>query len=223
MSIGSLESLPPDDAHLRERCSSSREVYRGHFLEVYRDEIVLPDGGHTGREYMRHPGAVMIVPLLDDGRLVMERQFRYPLDRAMLEFPAGKLEPGEPGIVCGVRELFEETGFTAREWAYAGRLHNAIAYCDEHIQIWFARGLQPGERRLDAGEFLDVFAATPEELAGWVLEGRVTDAKTSIGLLWLQQWRAGAWPLTWRAARDFEVEAQQEDSAASGSGLSSDA
>ena len=118
MSIGSLESLPPDDAHLRERCSSSREVYRGHFLEVYRDEIVLPDGGHTGREYMRHPGAVMIVPLLDDGRLVMERQFRYPLDRAMLEFPAGKLEPGEPGIVCGVRELFEETGFTAREWAY---------------------------------------------------------------------------------------------------------
>ena len=142
MSIASLESLASDDAHLRERCVSSREVYRGHFLEVYRDEITLPDGGHTGREYMRHPGAVMIIPLLDDGRLVMERQFRYPLDRAMLEFPAGKLEPGEPGIVCGVRELFEETGFTAREWAYAGQLHNAIAYCDEHIQIWFARGLQ---------------------------------------------------------------------------------
>jgi NADH-quinone oxidoreductase subunit N len=99
----------------------------------------------------------------------------------------------------------------------------AQAILRAHIQIWFARGLQAGERRLDAGEFLDVFAATSEELAGWVLDGRVTDAKTSIGLLWLQQWRAGAWPLTWRSARDFEVEAQQGDSAADGSGLSSDA
>lgn len=202
MTLGDFHSLPSGDDHLRETRVESRQVYRGHFLEVYRDEIALPDGALTGREYMRHPGAVMIVPILDDGRLVLERQFRYPLDRAMIEFPAGKLEAGEPGIVCGVRELFEETGFTATEWAYAGELNNAIAYSSERIEVWFARGLSAGERRLDEGEFLDVFAGTEAELAAWVRDGAVTDAKTMVGLLWLQQWRAGAWPLTWRSAAE---------------------
>lgn len=202
MSLGDLLSLPEGDAHLRETRVESRQVYRGHFLEVYQDRIALPDGALTGREYMRHPGAVMVIPLLDDGRLVMERQFRYPLDRAMLEFPAGKLEPGEPGIVCGVRELFEETGYTAAQWAYAGELNNAIAYSTERIEVWFARGLEAGERHLDAGEFLDVFAATEAELSAWVRDGQVTDAKTMVGLLWLQQWRAGHWPLAWRSAAE---------------------
>jgi ADP-ribose pyrophosphatase len=151
---------------------------------------------------MVHPGAVMVIPLLDDGRLVLERQFRYPLDRAMIEFPAGKLEPGEPGIVCGVRELFEETGYTAAEWAYAGELNNAIAYSSERIEIWFARGLQAGERQLDVGEFLDVFAGTEAQLSQWIRDGDVTDAKTMVGLLWLQQWRSGAWPLQWRSAAE---------------------
>lgn len=202
MSLGDLLSLPEGDAHLRETRVESRQVYRGHFLEVYQDRIALPDGALTGREYMRHPGAVMVIPLLDDGRLVMERQFRYPLERAMLEFPAGKLEPGEPGIVCGVRELFEETGYTAAQWAYAGELNNAIAYSTERIEVWFARGLEAGERHLDAGEFLDVFAATETELSAWVRDGQVTDAKTMVGLLWLQQWRAGHWPLAWRSAAE---------------------
>jgi ADP-ribose pyrophosphatase len=202
MSLGDLLSLPEGDAHLRETRVQSRQVYRGHFLEVYRDEIALPDGGTSGREYMLHPGAVMVIPLLDDGRLVLERQFRYPLDRAMIEFPAGKLEPGEPGIVCGVRELFEETGYTAAEWAYAGELNNAIAYSSERIEIWFARGLQAGERQLDAGEFLDVFAGTEAQLSQWICDGDVTDAKTMVGLLWLQQWRSGAWPLQWRSAAE---------------------
>lgn len=202
MSLGDLLSLPEGDAHLRETRVESQQVYRGHFLEVYQDQIALPDGSLTGREYMRHPGAVMVIPLLDDGRLVMERQFRYPLDQAMLEFPAGKLEPGEPGIVCGVRELFEETGYTAAEWALAGELNNAIAYSTERIEVWFARGLEAGTRQLDAGEFLDVFAATEEELSAWVRDGQVTDAKTMVGLLWLQQWRAGRWPLEWRSAAE---------------------
>jgi ADP-ribose pyrophosphatase len=202
MSLGDLLSLPEGDAHLRETRVQSRQVYRGHFLEVYRDEIALPDGAVTGREYMVHPGAVMVIPLLDDGRLVLERQFRYPLDRAMIEFPAGKLEPGEPGIVCGVRELFEETGYTAAEWAYAGELNNAIAYSSERIEIWFARGLQAGERQLDVAEFLDVFAGTEAQLSQWIRDGDVTDAKTMVGLLWLQQWRSGAWPLQWRSAAE---------------------
>jgi ADP-ribose pyrophosphatase len=203
MGLLELDGLPAGDAHLRETCVQSREVYRGRFLQVRQDDVSLPDGSTSYREYIVHPGAVMVVPVLDDGRLVMERQYRYPLHRAYLEFPAGKLEAGEPGIVCGVRELFEETGYRAAEWAYAGELHNAIAYSSERIEVWFARGLVAGERQLDAGEFLDVFAATEDELAGWVADGSVTDAKTMVALLWLQQWRAGRWALTWKQAEDW--------------------
>src|SRR5689334_7853602 len=106
----------------------------------------------------------MIVPLLDDGSVVVERQYRHPMARVMLEFPAGKIDPGEPPLSCAIRELAEETGYRAREWARAGILHNAIAYSNEGIEIWFARGLTLGERELDAGEFLDVGSATVESL-----------------------------------------------------------
>ncbi|MGZ5218257.1 MAG: NUDIX domain-containing protein, partial [Caldimonas sp.] len=147
-----------------------------------------------------HPGAVMVVPLLDDGRLVVERQWRHPLGRAMLEFPAGKLEAGEPPLDCAVRELFEETGYRAAQWARAGILHNAIAYSTEGIEVWFARGLVGGERRLDAGEFLDVFEAGDDELEAAAFRGELSDAKSLVGLLWLRHWRAGRWPLEWRAA-----------------------
>ena len=122
------------DEHLREETLHSGQVYRGAFLDVRRDQVRLPDGGSAQREYIVHPGAVMVVPLLDDGRLVVERQWRYPLARAMLEFPAGKPEPGEPPLRCAVRELAEETGYRAAEWARAGALHNAIAYSNEGIR-----------------------------------------------------------------------------------------
>ena len=190
------------DAHLREDTIESKQVYRGHFLEVRRDEVRLPDGRSAHREYIVHPGAVMVIPMLADGRLVVERQYRYPLARVMLEFPAGKLDGGEEPLHCGVRELFEETGYRAGEWARAGILHNAIAYSNEGIEIWFARGLIAGERVLDDGEFLDVDAASLEQLLALAQQGALTDAKTLIGLLWLQQWRAGTWPLEWRAAPD---------------------
>ncbi len=183
------------DPHLREDTVSSETVFRGRLLEVRRDRIRLPDGSEGGREFIVHPGAVMIVPLLDDGRLVMERQWRYPLGRVMLEFPAGKLEPGEPTVECARRELREETGYEAREWALAGVLHNAIAYSNEHIEIWFARGLSEGERHLDDGEFLDLVLVEPEELDRLCASGAVTDAKTLIGLQWLQNWRAGRWAI----------------------------
>lgn len=188
---------PDDDAHLRERTLQSASVYRGGFLDVRSDRVQLPDGSTAEREYIVHPGAVMIVPLLDDGRLVVERQWRHPLGRVMLEFPAGKLEPGEPPLRCAVRELIEETGYRAAEWARAGRLHNAIAYSNEGIEVWFARGLSEGASRPDAGEFLEVGAATQEELEALALHGELTDAKTLIGLLWLRNWREGRWPLHW--------------------------
>jgi ADP-ribose pyrophosphatase len=129
----------------------------------------------------------------------MVRQYRYPLGRTLLEFPAGKLDGGESPQVCGERELAEETGFRAREWARAGVTHNACAYSNEGIEIWFARALQPGTRVLDHGELIDVYRVAEAELDAMAGRGELTDAKTLIGLLWLQRWRAGAWPLTWQS------------------------
>ena len=196
-----LPPLDPDaDPELRELGLSGAQVYRGHFLDVRRDVVRLPDGATAAREYIVHPGAVMIVPLLPDGRLVLERQYRYPMGRVMLEFPAGKIDPQEPPFACAVRELAEETGYRAAEWARAGALHNAIAYSNEIIEVWFARGLVRGAQQLDAGEFVEVLSASAEELDALAARGELTDAKTLVGLLWLQRWRAGAWDLTWQPA-----------------------
>ena len=188
------------DEHLVERRVRSDSVYSGHFLQVRRDEIRLPDGKPAQREYIVHPGAVMIVPITGDGQLVVERQHRYPLDRVLLEFPAGKLDPNETTLHCAQRELREETGYRAREWAYAGRLHNAPAYSDEFIEIWLARGLVAGAQELDDGEFVEVHTMSEAALLAQVASGELTDAKTMVGLLKLQQWRAGAWTPAWQAA-----------------------
>lgn len=190
-------SALPEDAHLTETRVASQELLRGHFLHAMRDTVRLPDGKQAFREYVIHPGAVMVVAELPDGRLVLERQFRYPVQSVMVEFPAGKLDPGEDSLACAKRELLEETGYTARQWARAGVLHPVISYSTEFIDIWFARELTAGERQLDAGEFLDVFRASADELLQWCRDGRITDAKTLTGMLWLQNLRSGAWSLDW--------------------------
>jgi ADP-ribose pyrophosphatase len=198
-----------DDTHLREAPLARSELLRGSFLHVVRDTVRLPDGAQATREFVLHPGAVMVIALLDDGQVVLERQYRHPMQRVMIEFPAGKLDAGEGSLACAQRELLEETGYQAREWAFAGRHAPTIAYSDEVIDIWFARGLSLGERRLDAGEFLDVFTATPEQLLAWCRSGEVTDGKTLTGMLWLQNVLAGAWPLDWTGAVPAERPAGQ--------------
>ena len=202
MTLPEAAGVPPDaeDAHLREQPIDQSRVYLGDFLDVRRDRVRLPNGSTAHREYIVHPGAVMVVPILDDGRLLLERQWRFPMARAMLEFPAGKLEAGEPVLACAIRELAEETGYRAAEWARAGQTHNAIAYSDEKIEIWFARGLVAGQRRLDVGEFLDLCVSSAEDLEALARRGELTDAKTLVGLLWLQNWRSGRWPLDWQTA-----------------------
>jgi ADP-ribose pyrophosphatase len=190
--------LSDPDEHLIERRTGGRTLLEGGFLEVRRDEVALPDGSHATREYIVHPGAVAVVPLLDDGRVVMVRQYRYPIGKAIIEIPAGKIDPGEPTLQTARRELREETGFSAREWAFACEIHNAAAYSTESIWIYFARGLVAGEQRLDAGEFLDVLPMSVDELDALARQGGLPDVKTVIGLHWLQRWRAGAWTLPWQ-------------------------
>ena len=189
-----------DDAHLVETVVSQQQLLRGNFLDVRRDAIRLPGGDTAEREYIVHPGAVVVVPVLDDGRLILERQYRYPVGRVMTEFPAGKLDAGESPLVCGRRELLEETGYTAREWAYAGAMHLAVAYSTEVIHVYFARGLTLGAAQLDHDEFLDVITATPQEMLAWCRDGTVTDAKSLTCSLWLQNVLSGAWLLDWQAA-----------------------
>ena len=188
------------DKHLVEQVTASEQLLQGHFLHVVRDTVRLPDGASATREYVKHPGAVAIVPLLDDGRIVLERQYRHPTRQVMIEFPAGKLDAGEAPLACAQRELLEETGYRAREWAYAFTMYPTVAYSDEFIEIWFARGLELTERKLDAGEFLDVITATPAEFLEWCRQDRVRDSKTLAAAVWLQNWLAGTWKLDWQPA-----------------------
>jgi ADP-ribose pyrophosphatase len=176
----SFSDLPESDDHLREHQTSSEDVYSGKFLHLKKDLVQLPDGNTTYREYLIHPGAVAIMPILNDGRILLERQFRYPVDAAMIEIPAGKLELGEDPLLCAQRELLEETGYSAKSWEFLGRIHPVISYSTEIIDIYLAKDLSLGERALDDGEFLDVFAATLDEMHAWIAEGKITDVKTII-------------------------------------------
>lgn len=181
------------DLHLKETQISTELAYDGHFLKVQRDTIRLPDGKISTREYIKHPGAVVILPLFDDGSILVERQFRYPMDQVFIEFPAGKIDPHEDPLDCAKRELQEETGYTATDWKFVATIHNAIAYSNEHLDIFLARGLTAGESKLDDGEFLETFKASISDMLAWVREGKITDVKTVIGTFWLEKILAGQW------------------------------
>ncbi len=175
------------DTHLIETRLEGEAVYQGDFLNIKRDRVRLPDGTTATREYIEHPGAVMIIPLFDDQRVLMERQYRYPISQVMLEFPAGKLDPNEDPLQCAQRELEEETGYRARELIRLTRIHPVISYSTEFIDLYLARGLIEGERKLDQGEFLETFITNVAQLSEWVRVGVISDVKTIIGVFWLEK------------------------------------
>jgi ADP-ribose pyrophosphatase len=191
MTEKSFNDLPKGDDHLREDRISGEDIYGGIFLHMKRDQVRLPDGQQAAREYLTHPGAVAIVAILDDGRVLLERQYRYPIAKACIEIPAGKLDIGEDHLLCAQRELEEETGYTAKCWSYIRRIHPVISYSTEFIDIYLAEDLIPGPSKLDDEEFLDVFAAPLEQLIAWVEEGEISDVKTTISAYWLDRYRRG--------------------------------
>ena len=170
-----------------EKKISSRAAYRGRLLKVNEDEVSLPDGSTAWREYVLHPGAAIILPLFDDGSVLLERQFRYPLGQHFYELPAGKLEPDEAPLETAKRELLEETGYVAAEWRELGRLHPCIGYSDEQIDFFLARRLEFKGARPDEGEFLETLRVPVPESVDWIRRGRITDAKTILGLFWAEK------------------------------------
>ncbi|MBT0571459.1 NUDIX hydrolase [Curvibacter sp. CHRR-16] len=187
---------------LTERRVQTEDLLQGHFLRVVRDTVALPSGAQSYREYCIHPGAVMIIPLLDETSaanptVLMERQYRYPVASHLIEFPAGKLDPNEDLLHCAQRELMEETGYRAQYWAHLGCIHPCIAYSTERIDIWLARGLTQGQQSLDADEFLTLLPMSVTALQDHFLRGELTDAKTVSGLTWLEHYLAGRVQVQW--------------------------
>ncbi|MFM9968326.1 MAG: NUDIX domain-containing protein [Burkholderiales bacterium] len=178
---------------LTERKLEGKAVFDGGFLHVKRDIVELPDGKRTQREYIVHPGAAAIIAITDSGELVMERQYRYPLEREFLELPAGKIDPGEDPLETAKRELLEETGYTARQWRHLGVMHPVISYSTERIEMFLAQGLSQSSAKLDQGEFLEVFTVALPTAMDWIRSGRITDSKTIAGLLWAEKLHDGAW------------------------------
>ena len=171
-------------ARLAEKQLTSEDIFDGIILHVKRDTVALSNGNSTIREVIRHIGAVCVIPVTENNEVIVERQYRYPLDRVILEIPAGKLDaPDEDRLSAIKRELMEETGYTADEWTEIGDFHPAPAYSDEYITMYLARGLHKGERHLDDDEFLDVYTVPLKDLVDEVMAGKISDAKTQVAIL----------------------------------------
>jgi ADP-ribose pyrophosphatase len=184
---GGISSMHDDVTDLSESQLSSRTVFKGRLLHVKEDTVLLPNGRETVREYIEHPGAVVIVPLFENGDILLERQYRYPLRRDFIELPAGKIDPGEDVLACGQRELLEETGYTASEWQYLTTAYPCIGYSDERLVYYLAGGLDYSGHQPDEDEFLEILRMPIGQALDMVKSGEICEAKTLIGLYWLEK------------------------------------
>lgn len=182
-----------DEADFTEHTIASRTVFRGNLLHVLDDTVRLPDGRRSAREYVRHPGAVMMLPLTDDRKVVLVRQFRYALNRHFIEVPAGKMESGEAPLQTARRELREECGLEATRWQRLTTLHPCIGYSDERIEFYLARGLTQVDSAPEEGEFLETLSVRLDDAVEWVRDGAITDVKSMIALLWAEKMLRGDW------------------------------
>lgn len=176
---------------LKETRLDGAVVYEGSFIEVHKDRVRLPDGAVSSREYLTHPGAVAMLAMLDNGNLVMERQFRYAPQREFIELPAGKIDHGEDILLTAQRELLEETGYVASDWTHLATTWPCIGYANERMEYFLARGLSHQGRQLDDGEFLEVFELSLSDAIEWIRLGKINDSKTVLGLFWLEKYLKG--------------------------------
>ncbi|KYG62131.1 NUDIX hydrolase [Bdellovibrio bacteriovorus] len=179
--------------HLEEKTLSTKQIFKGRFLRVEQDQVQAPDGRTYTREYILHPGAAMMIPLLPNGNVVMIHQYRHAVKQVFLEFPAGKRDPNEETLFTAQRELLEETGYQAKDWKFLTTIHPVIGYSNEHIDLYLARELNFAQQKLDHGEFIEVVEVKPEDLMRLVQEGKVSDVKTQIGAFWLDKILRGEW------------------------------
>lgn len=179
--------------HLEEKTLSTRQIFKGRYLKIEQDQVQAPDGRTYTREYILHPGAAMMIPLLPNGNVVMIHQYRHAVKKVFLEFPAGKRDHNEETLLTAKRELLEETGYEAKDWKFLTTIHPVIGYSNEHIDLYLAKDLIQMGQRLDQGEFIEVVEVKPADLMQLVLEGKVSDVKTQIGAFWLDKFLRGEW------------------------------
>ncbi len=172
---------------LKETRLDSMAMYEGDFIKVFKDNVQLPDGSVSTREHIAHPGAVAVLAILDNGNLLMERQFRYAPQREFIELPAGKIDHGEDILLTAQRELLEETGYIASDWTHLTTAWPCIGYANERMEYFLARGLTYQGRQLDDGEFLEVFELSPTDALDWIRQGKINDSKTMVGIFWLEK------------------------------------
>ena len=180
---------------LYEHPLNSTKVYTGKLLHVHRDEVRLPDGKTSVREFIRHPGAVVVLPITRSGELILERQHRYPLGRDFIEVPAGKIDPGEQTLACAQRELLEETGYKAQDWRYITTVYPCIGFADERLVYYLAQDLAFEGHQRDDDEFMEIFSLPLDRALAMVQTGEICESKTIIGLFWLEKILSGAWPI----------------------------
>ena len=172
---------------LKETQKSSEKIFSGKLIDLYSDHVELPNGKSSTREWINHPGAVCIIPILPDGNLCLIRQYRYGPRDEFIEIPAGKLDAGEDPLVCAKRELKEEIGYIAGKFTFLTNIYPAIGFSNEKMWMYLAEDLQLSNQSLDQDEFLELLPLSLEEAIDLIKQGKITDVKTIIGILWLDR------------------------------------